>query len=133
MKNILLDTNAISYFLSGSKKLLKIFEKSDLVCISVISLGELIYGFKSGSKELLNKKTLNEKLTDPKIKIVKVTKTSAEIYSELKFKLRKLGTPIPDNDIWIAAQAIETDSILITYDEHFLKVKGLKLWPRILK
>lgn len=133
MKDILLDTNAISYFLSGVNKLLKIFEKSNIVNISVISIGELIYGFKAGTRELLNKQTLDEKLTDPKIKIVKVTKTTAEIYGELKFTLKKLGTPIPDNDIWIAAQAIETDSTLITYDDHFLKIKGLKLWPQILK
>ena len=45
--------------------------------------------------------------------------------------LRRSGTPIPINDVWIASQAMEAGAQVITYDRHFNKVKGLILWDKI--
>ena len=45
--------------------------------------------------------------------------------------LRKSGKPIPINDVWIAAHGLETGSILVTYDDHFAVIPGLRLWPEI--
>jgi len=45
--------------------------------------------------------------------------------------LRKSGKPIPINDVWIVAHGLETGSILVTYDDHFAMIPGLRLWPKI--
>jgi tRNA(fMet)-specific endonuclease VapC len=57
-----------------------------------------------------------------------VTKETADVFGQVKDALKRAGAPIPMNDVWIAAQAIETGSVLITYDRHFSKVPGLRLW-----
>ncbi|MCK5914654.1 MAG: PIN domain-containing protein, partial [Deltaproteobacteria bacterium] len=53
---------------------------------------------------------------------------TAEIFGDLKEKLKKNGSPIPINDVWIAAHALETSSVLITYDAHFQNITGLRRW-----
>jgi tRNA(fMet)-specific endonuclease VapC len=59
------------------------------------------------------------------------TSETAEIFGSLKNALRKAGTPLPINDVWIAAHGIETGSIIVTYDQHFRKILGIRLWDRI--
>ena len=51
-----------------------------------------------------------------------------DIFGWLKYQLKLAGTPIPINDVWIAAHAIETGSMLITFDSHFDRIPGLRLW-----
>jgi len=128
---ILLDTNAYSNLHKGDEFVRKEVEKADRVYLSTVTLGELYLGFKLGSKESLNLKFLQGFLSLPEVSIVDVTKDTAEIYGKVGYGIREQGTPIPMNDIWIACCAIETDSTLITYDEHFLKIKGLKIWNRL--
>ena len=53
---------------------------------------------------------------------------TSQIFAEIKYNLKKAGTPIPINDVWIAAHTFETGSVLITYDAHFEKVAGLRIW-----
>ena len=60
-----------------------------------------------------------------------VSQETAEIYSDIKMALKKKGTPIPLNDVWIAAHTVETGAKLITYDSHFLKVPGLRVWEKL--
>jgi tRNA(fMet)-specific endonuclease VapC len=57
-----------------------------------------------------------------------LTLETAEIFGEIKDRLRRAGAPIPVNDLWLAAQAVETGSVLVTYDKHFSQVPGLRLW-----
>ncbi|MEM9261332.1 MAG: PIN domain-containing protein, partial [Bacteroidota bacterium] len=65
------------------------------------------------------------------LRVIPTTKKTAKIYAEIKYKLRKKGRPIPENDIWIAATAMQFDLTLITKDKHFKEIEGLKLelWP----
>ncbi len=56
---------------------------------------------------------------------------SITILGEVKAALKRAGTPISMNDVWIAAHTIETGAMLVSFDSHFLKVKGLRLWPEI--
>ena len=67
----------------------------------------------------------------PTAKILNATAETAEVFGEVKQNLNKAGTPIPINDVWIAAHAIETGSTIITYDSHFKNVAGLRLWNGI--
>lgn len=133
MKKITLDTNSYSKFFEGDNKILDELNKSILIFIPSIVLGELFHGFYRGSSLIKNKDRLNKFLNKPTVKITNVTLETAKIYGEIKNKIWKRGYPIPTNDIWIAACAIETNSTLVTYDKHFLNIPNLKLWSKINK
>ncbi len=128
MKKILLDTNACSNYLRGSKDVLDALSRADIVYMSATVLGELFSGFKGGTKERWNKDILNTFLEKPTVSILNTTIETAEIFAEIKTSLKKTGTPLPINDIWIASHAFETGSVLITFDDHFKKIPGLRVW-----
>ena len=93
--------------------------------LSLIVAGELLYGFRNGAKFLRNVRDLDEFLARPTVSVVPVTMATADRYSRIFAALRAKGTPIPTNDVWIAAQAIEAGAELITFDAHFAVVDGL--------
>jgi tRNA(fMet)-specific endonuclease VapC len=128
MKKILIDTSAYSRLLGGSTRVLDTLGRADLVYMSVFVLGELYSGFKDGSKELQNSDCLERFLGRPTVRVFPATRETAEIFGEIKHALRRAGTPIPINDVWIAAHAIESGSVLVTFDSHFRQVRGLRLW-----
>lgn len=132
MKKIVLDTNAYRLlFEAKDEDLLQTINESQNIFLSTIVLGELIAGFKGGSREKKNKDVLKEFISDQAVEILNVGQETANIYGEIKYYLDKKGTPIPANDLWIASQAIETGSVLITYDKHFLKIPGLRIWEKL--
>jgi len=128
MKKIVLDTNAYTRLLIGEEDVLDIIGTADTIYMSIFVLGELYAGFAGGRKERENKETLNRFLLKPTAKILNATAETAEVFGKVKQDLKKAGTPIPINDVWIAAHAIETGSTIITYDSHFKNVAGLRLW-----
>jgi len=128
MKKILLDTNAYARFLSGDEKVMASMAQADSVHMSVFVLGELFAGFKAGSKEKSNKQLIERFLLKPTVSVLDATMETADIFGLIMASLRKSGTPIPINDVWIAAHCLETGSVLITYDDHFAQIPGLRLW-----
>ncbi len=128
MKNILLDTNAYVRFLRGDEKVMAYLAQADSVHMSVFVLGELYAGFKAGAKEKDNRQILDRFLLKPTVSVLEATIETADIFGLIMASLRKSGTPLPINDIWIAAHALETGSILVTYDDHFARIPGLRLW-----
>jgi tRNA(fMet)-specific endonuclease VapC len=88
-------------------------------------LGELFAGFYCGKREKANRQELTRFLELPGIEIVNIDTSIADRYAIITKQLRKQGTPVPTNDIWIAAAALETGSRLITYDSHFNCIPGL--------
>ncbi len=96
--------------------------------MSIFVLAELYYGFKGGSKEKWNKDLLEKFLNKPTVSLVNASSETAEIFADVKHLLKKSGNPIPLNDVWIASHSIETGSALITYDDHFNKISGLRVW-----
>ena len=128
MKKILLDTNAYTALLGGDDIILGVLGRADTVFMSVIVLGELHYGFKGGSRETANRGQLDDFLQRPTVRILHATQETSDIYGTIKHNLRIAGTPIPINDVWIAAHATESGARLVTYDEHFGCVPGLLLW-----
>jgi len=131
MKKILLDTNAYSNYLRGNEKVLDALSKADIVYASIFVLGELYSGFKGGAKELWNKDILRSFLEKPTVSVVDTSIETSEIFADIKHSLIKTGNPIPINDVWIAAHAFETGSVLITFDDHFSKIPGLRLWDYV--
>ena len=120
-----LDTNIYSAFKNGNKKIRDILENADEILIPVTVLGELYSGFQIGSLTEKNLTELDKFLSKSGVSIVEITKGIAFRYGFITKKLRKQGTPIPTNDIWIAAATMDTGSILLSSDKHFKKVPGL--------
>jgi len=131
MKNILLDTNAYVRFLRGDEKIMTYLAQADRVYMSVFVLGELLAGFKAGSKEKDNKQLLERFLLKPTVSVLEATIETADIFGLIMASLRKSGTPVPINDVWIAAHSLETGSVLVTYDDHFAQIPGLRLWDEL--
>ena len=104
MKKILLDTNAYTRLLAGEAGVLHVISAAETAYISVFVLGELYAGFNGGTKEPENKDILRRFLTKPGIKILNATLETSEVFGYVKFCLKKAGTPLPINDVWIAAR-----------------------------
>ncbi len=115
---IVLDTNAYSDWRRSGRWHEKIALANRIV-IPVTVLGELHHGFRKGKKFAENIRKLNEFLTEPQVEIFPVTIRTAEIYGEFVHHLQSEGTPIPTNDIWIAAAAFECRGKLASSDDHF--------------
>ena len=128
MKKIVLDTNAFSAFFAGSHEILQVLSEAEQIFMSTVVLGELYAGFKGGNREMENAKNLESFLTRATVRTLDVSRETAEIFGAVKHQLKIQGTPLPLNDVWIAAHTIETGSQLVTYDRHFSKVVGLRLW-----
>jgi len=131
VRKIVLDTSAYTRLLSGEETVLDAISTAETVYVSVFVLGELYAGFAGGSRERENKALLQRFLLKPAVKILNATSETAEVFGLVKSNLKKAGTPLPINDVWIAAHAIETGSVVITYDAHFTVVPGLRLWDRV--
>lgn len=128
MNKISLDTNGYSRLFKKDLFLEDLLNNASSVYISIIVIGEILFGFKNGNREKENRKLLEKFLGRDVVTVLDVGRETAEIYAEIKIFLKKKGVPIPVNDIWIAAHTIETGSVLVTYDKHFLKIPGLRVW-----
>lgn len=130
MSKLLLDTNAYTRLFRGDTTVLEALGRADTVFLSVFVLGELYAGFKGGKKETENRHQLDDFLRRPTVRILIATRETSDIFGTLKDRLKKSGTPIPINDVWIAAHAAESGSHLLTYDTHFENVPGILLWQQ---
>jgi tRNA(fMet)-specific endonuclease VapC len=126
MNTLILDTNAYNRFAAGELAVLEAIRQADIVYMSIFVLGELLYGFKRGTRERENRLMLRKFLGGAKTRILEGTEATSEHYGSLKAHLKRAGTPIPLNDIWIAAHALETGSMLVTFDSHFEYIPGLR-------
>lgn len=122
---ILLDTNAYSALRRNHQTVAELVQDSEEVLLSTIVVGELLYGFRNGSRYDANVRALTEFLEDPNVRIVPVTWDTADLFGLISADLRKKGRPIPTNDIWIAAHAHETGAKLISSDPHYGYIDGL--------
>jgi tRNA(fMet)-specific endonuclease VapC len=131
MAKIILDTNAYTAYLTGDKKILTAIAGAEIIYMSIFVLGELYAGFKGGSKEEKNRQILNTFIQKPGVIVINATERTSEIFGEIKHSLKRAGTPLPINDVWIAAHGIETGSVLISYDGYFKKISNLQTWKEL--
>lgn len=131
MKKILIDTNAYTKYLRGDENILRALSQTETIYMSIFVIAELYYGFKGGSKQIENKELLHQFLAKPSVEVIDATVETSDIFADIKYKLKKSGTPIPLNDVWIGAHAIETGALLITYDRHFQNIAGIRLWDYV--
>jgi len=122
---LLLDTSAYTGFRRGVPSVVEKISGSDAVLISPVMLGELMYGFRKGGKFEQNMRMLRRFLDHEAVEIAPLGEVTADRYSRIVMQLKKGGSPIPINDVWIAAQTMEHGAELLTYDRHFERVAGL--------
>lgn len=122
---VLLDTNIALALLNGDASLQITLEGCTAVYLPIIVIGELYYGAEYSTKIKHNISSL--KKLARKFKQLLVDESTCVVYGKLKSNLRKKGRPIPENDIWIAALAIQHGLVLLSRDKHFVGMPGLKL------
>jgi tRNA(fMet)-specific endonuclease VapC len=119
MSRICLDTSAYSRYRRGDAPVIEIISRARWVGISSIVLGELRTGFQLGGQASRNEEELRRFLSHPAVEVLDVDDDASRIYAEIVVALRQAGTPVPTNDIWIAAVAARDGAAVVSYDEHF--------------
>ena len=125
LDRIVLDTSAFSRFRAGHTEVFEVISSAEIARLPVIVLGELEAGFELGKRAKSNRVSLADFLSEPFVSVLSITISVSTIYGKVFAELKRNGTPIPLNDIWIAATTLETGGHLVTFDRHFKKIKGL--------
>ena len=127
---LLLDSNAYSLLMRGDQQVAELVREAEEVLLSAVVVGELMYGFRRGSRFERNIAQLRSLLDSPYVSFVDVSRVTADRYSRIAASLRAKGRPIPTNDVWIAAHAMETGADLLSADQHFEHVDGI-VWTQL--
>jgi len=117
-----LDTSAYSNFRRGNEEVASLLDRADLVGVPTIALGELRTGFLLGSRRERNEAELATFLDNPAVELFQVDAEASRHYAEIVVELREAGTPVPTNDIWIAALAARNGTAVLTCDDHFKRI-----------
>lgn len=125
MRPVLIDTNAFSAIKKGDASIIEILQIAEVIAMSPVVIGELIFGFDNGSRSKQNRLELQKFLESPRVTILPILSETAHYFSQVMLSLKKKGNPIPSNDVWIAAQALEHGCVVCTYDKHFRAIEGL--------
>lgn len=122
MSSYCLDTSAYSNFRRGNEEVAALLDRAELVGVSTVALGELRTGFLLGGKRRRNETELDAFLDSSVVEVLPVDSETSHQYAEIVAELRKAGTPIPTNDIWIAATAARNGTTVLTCDDHFERI-----------
>lgn len=126
----LLDTDAYSQWKRGHRGVHRRLQAARRIYFSAVVVGELLSGFRRGSRFEQSVESLQRFLERRRVEFLPVGLSTGDRYSRISAGLRAKGTPIPTNDIWIAAHAFETGSELLSFDGHYERVSGL-VWTRL--
>jgi predicted nucleic acid-binding protein len=124
---LLVDTNRFADLTANDRQAHDRLQQASEIWLSVVTIGELLAGFSQGNRRKANEERLGELLQLQGVGVLLLDLDSARYYAKTWQALRRKGTPIPTNDIWIAAQALQHNLSLDTSDSHFQHVPGLKL------
>ena len=127
MSRILLDTSAYSAFRRGHAEIVREVQEAEQIVLGSVVLGELLAGFARGTKQDDNRSDLRAFLASGRVQIADVDAETAQRYAVIVESLARAGTPIPTNDIWIAACAMQHGLRLVTTDAHYKRVPQVLL------
>ncbi len=128
MSRALLDTSGYSAFMRGDPTVKEMLQTVDAIYLDAVVLGELRAGFQRGRMRQKNDARLRQFLASSRVSALAVDEETAERYAVILNALWNAGTPIPTNDIWIAASAMQYGLVVITTDAHFLKIPQILVW-----
>jgi len=126
---ICLDSSAYSAFKRGHPEAMEVLRSAGEIVLPSIMLGELLAGFRGGSRDRANRRELEAFLLSPRVRVTPVDADTAQRYAEIFAYLRERGSPIPTNDIWIAACAMQWGLRLLTTDSHFDRLPQVSRMP----
>jgi tRNA(fMet)-specific endonuclease VapC len=130
MTALCLDTSAYSHFKRGDEPAVEAIAQAHRIAVPVLVLGELRSGFAGGKRSSINERELKAFLDNPAVEVLDVDEPASIIYADIVQQLRRAGTPLPSNDIWIASLAAREGLPVLTYDAHFQRI--LRVGVRLL-
>lgn len=116
---MLMDTSAYSAFKRGHGEVIELVRSTSRILLPAVVVGELLAGFEFGARRERNRAELEEFLAASRVAVTPITRSTAERYAVIYQYLRDKGTPVPTNDLWIAATAMEHGAVVVTTDGHF--------------
>jgi tRNA(fMet)-specific endonuclease VapC len=119
---LLLDTSAYSAFMRGHPTIIQAVREADRIYVNPIVLGELRAGFRRGRQRDKNENILKQFLASPRIDTMVIDEETSERYAVILNALWSEGKPMPTNDLWIAASAMQYGVAILTTDAHFQRV-----------
>jgi len=131
MKRIIMDTNFYAAFKKNDTAAVDLLRRAEYIGVNAVILGELLAGFRCGSREEQNRRELDQFLDSPRVDVLPIENETAEFYAQVFHELKQKGRPIPSNDLWLAASALQHGLALATFDDHFSHVSGLLLAYRV--
>lgn len=121
---MILDTNAISALARKDRRLIAALDSAQDLMVTIISLGEYAYGVRhSSARRELDAWVRKHLLT--RVDVLSLDLSTVEHYGDIRSELKRAGTPIPANDVWIAALARQHDEAVLSLDAHFDRVQDL--------
>ena len=127
MTALVIDTNVYGGFRQGLTSVVQILRSAHEIHLPLIVLAELLAGFAAGTRVVRNRDELAQFMASPRVHLLKPDEKTAHHYADVYAALRKIGAPIPTNDLWIAALARQHRLPLFSLDDHFAAVPGLTL------
>lgn len=121
---MILDTNAISAAADGEANALDVMKKADQLFLPAVALGEYRFGIAQSRYKASYEKWLKELSAD--VNVLDIDERTAHFYAAICLELKKEGKPIPTNDLWIAALCRQHSLPLLSLDQHFDLVSGLR-------
>jgi tRNA(fMet)-specific endonuclease VapC len=123
VRRLCLDTSAYSHFMRGHAPAVAAIRRARWIGVPVVTLGELRAGFAAGRRRETNESVLASFLANPHVTVLDVDDEASRHYADIVGELRRTGTAVPSNDIWIAAVAAREGALVLTYDAHFDQIK----------
>jgi tRNA(fMet)-specific endonuclease VapC len=123
---LVVDSTAYTHLRGGDRTVLELVSEAEVVIIPAVVIGEVEASFILAPNLSENRAALTEFLAEPYVQVHPTTAEVARHYAEIFCHLKRAGTPIPVNDIWIAATAIECRGSLVTFDWHFKLIQKLQ-------
>jgi tRNA(fMet)-specific endonuclease VapC len=116
---LVLDTNRYSDLCRGLAQVVEVVERAEEVLLPFVVVAELRAGFAVGKRGAENERILRRFMTKPGVGVLFADEQTTHHYAAAYRQLRQQGTPIPTNDLWIAALALQHSLVLCARDRHF--------------